>query len=344
MYCPKCGKENPDDAQLCHSCSSVLTSTPAQAPVLGVKTSGLAIAALILGILSIFTLGLTAIPAIILGIISLVTIEKSGGRKTGRGFAIGGIVVPVLAVPVLSMIILMPALQRVRKQAQAVICQTNLKQWGLIFAMYTGDNNGYFFSGEGRDNGRWWMDPLHPYYRDSTLFLCPMDTKPYNEGGQNPFGAWTTPKGDSGSYGMNGWIYNPQQGKTELWGHEPIENYWKNTNVMSAGNIPVFMDAMWFEAWPRQADKPPPDEDWLKDKVNQNEMSANENEMRRFCINRHVGFVNSVFMDYSVRKAGLKELWTLRWHRNYNTNGPWTMAGGVQPSDWPQWMRNFRDY
>jgi uncharacterized membrane protein YvbJ len=81
MYCPKCGRENPDDAQLCHSCSSVLTSTPAQVQALGVKTSGMAIAALVLGILSIFTLGLTMIPAIILGIISLVTIEKSGGLR-----------------------------------------------------------------------------------------------------------------------------------------------------------------------------------------------------------------------------------------------------------------------
>ncbi len=96
MYCPKCGKENPDNAQLCHSCSSVLTSTPAQAPALGVKTSGLAIAALVLGILSFFSLGLTAIPALIFGIISLVKIEKSGGRITGRGFAIAGIVTPVL--------------------------------------------------------------------------------------------------------------------------------------------------------------------------------------------------------------------------------------------------------
>ena len=127
MYCSKCGKENPDDAQLCHSCSSVLTSTPTQAPALSVKTSGMAIAALILGILSIFTFGLTAIPAIILGIISLVIIEKSGGRITGRGFAIGGIVVPVVAVPVSLMIILMPALNRVKKQARTVACMANLK-------------------------------------------------------------------------------------------------------------------------------------------------------------------------------------------------------------------------
>jgi hypothetical protein len=49
-------------------------------------------------------------------------------------------------------------------------------------------------------------------------------------------------------------------------------------------------------------------------------------------------------MDWSVRKVGLKELWTLKWHRNFDTSGPWTKAGGVKPDDWPKWMRNFRDY
>jgi len=338
MYCPKCGKENPDNAQLCHSCSSVLTSTPAQVQALGVKTSGMAIAALVLGILSIFTLGLTMIPAIILGIISLVTIEKSGGRKTGRGFAIGGIVVPVVAVPVLLMIILMPALNRVKKQAQAVSCQAILKQWGLIFSMYTQDNNGYFFSGEGRDSGRLWIEPLRPYHRSNkVLLLCRASIKPYIEGGQNLFGAWTTPEGDSGSYGLNGWICNPQQGKTELWGHGPIENYWRTPKVQSAHNIPVFLDAMWVNAWPKSTDQPPEWEKWQEDKVN-------INEIRCFCVNRHTGFVNGLFMDYSVRKVGLKELWTLKWHRQFDTNGPWTRAGHVQPSDWPEWMRYFRDY
>jgi prepilin-type processing-associated H-X9-DG protein len=63
-----------------------------------------------------------------------------------------------------------------------------------------------------------------------------------------------------------------------------------------------------------------------------------------FCINRHTGYSNALFMDWSVRKVGIKELWTLKWHREFDTQGPWTRAGGVQPSDWPPWMRNFRDY
>jgi hypothetical protein len=51
-----------------------------------------------------------------------------------------------------------------------------------------------------------------------------------------------------------------------------------------------------------------------------------------------------LFMDWSVRKVGLKELWTLKWHTLFDTEGPWTIAGGVWQSDWPEWMRNFKDF
>jgi len=63
-----------------------------------------------------------------------------------------------------------------------------------------------------------------------------------------------------------------------------------------------------------------------------------------FCINRHDGYVNGLFLDWSVRKIGLKELWTLKWYAEFDRAGPWTKAGSVQPEDWPQWMRRFKDY
>ena len=66
--------------------------------------------------------------------------------------------------------------------------------------------------------------------------------------------------------------------------------------------------------------------------------------MGGFCINRHNEHVNSLFLDWSARKVGLKELWTLKWHRDWDTAGPWTKAGGVLPEDWPHWMRGFKDY
>jgi len=51
-----------------------------------------------------------------------------------------------------------------------------------------------------------------------------------------------------------------------------------------------------------------------------------------------------IFMSWSIRRVGLKELWTLKWHRTYNTAGPWTKAGAVQAENWPPWMRRFKDY
>jgi prepilin-type processing-associated H-X9-DG protein len=62
------------------------------------------------------------------------------------------------------------------------------------------------------------------------------------------------------------------------------------------------------------------------------------------CINRHNGGINMLFMDGSVRKVGLKELWTLKWSRDFDIAGPWTLAGGVRPEAWPAWMQRFKDY
>jgi hypothetical protein len=49
-------------------------------------------------------------------------------------------------------------------------------------------------------------------------------------------------------------------------------------------------------------------------------------------------------MDWSIRKLGLKELWTLAWSPDFNVNGPFTRAAGMQAEDWPAWMRRFKDY
>jgi len=71
--------------------------------------------------------------------------------------------------------------------------------------------------------------------------------------------------------------------------------------------------------------------------------SDGTNETRRFCMNRHSGHMNFVFMDWSVRKVGLKELWMLKFHRMWNTANRFTTLGGVTAEDWPQWMRRFKD-
>jgi prepilin-type N-terminal cleavage/methylation domain-containing protein/prepilin-type processing-associated H-X9-DG protein len=84
----------------------------------------------------------------------------------------------VIAIIALLMGILMPALQRVRKQAKGVTCRNNLRQVGLAFNMYTGDNEGKF-----PRNGGVWIVRFLPYiggqgdedkdYREMGVYNCP---------------------------------------------------------------------------------------------------------------------------------------------------------------------------
>ncbi|MHC4558122.1 MAG: DUF4190 domain-containing protein [Planctomycetota bacterium] len=140
MYCPKCGTENADNAQVCKSCGLSLTgiATQAAGPA---KTSGLAIAALVCGILSVFTCLFTAIPAIVLGIVSLVKISNSAGRLKGTGMAIAGIVTPVAALPLMALLlgILMPALARTRQIAFRMVCGTNMSGLSKAMMIYAND-------------------------------------------------------------------------------------------------------------------------------------------------------------------------------------------------------------
>jgi len=168
MFCPKCGVENQEDAKLCSSCSWVLTSVGPTAPAPDAKTSALAVASLVLGILGFCTFFITAPLAIILGIISIFKIEKSNGQLKGKGLAIAGITLPaiglMLAVP---MAALLPALGRARSLAQRAACMSNLKQLGIAAIMYADDNNEQYPTADK------WCDLLEPYYKNNNILICP---------------------------------------------------------------------------------------------------------------------------------------------------------------------------
>jgi len=255
-----------------------------------------------------------------------------------RGFTLVELLV-VIAIIALLMSILMPALARVRKQAKVVICQSNLRQWGSIFSMYTADNDGSFQEGwDTVGTSNWWMDATKAYYMDyPEIFFCPVaanKTKKAAEGDVN-FGiwddAWLENKGYQGSYGINGWVENK---RVEIYPYmRPMR--WRTDRVSGAGNVPLFLDAPWIDCWPEHNDDPPPLDNLFWQQGEQ---------MARFCKNRHDGYINGVFLDYSVRKIGLKEMWLLKWNRDFSLQGPWTTVGGVKPADWPEWMQGFKDY
>jgi prepilin-type processing-associated H-X9-DG protein len=240
----------------------------------------------------------------------------------------------------------MPALKRVKDQAKSVMCQSRLREWGLLHKFYTDDNNGYFYRGWGVGETDLWMNAMRPYYKDNwDMLLCPTAKREMRN--SSDFGTFkaayrtiATPGGGSHryvfSYSENSWINYMTSDR----GARLVEWFWKNAyNVQGANNIPVFGDATWHDAWPLDTDPPTltPDAYGIGDK-------GTTGEMNHFVINRHNGFINMLFMDWSVRPVGLKENWTLQWHRTFNIAGPYTKAGGVQPNEWPEWLKRFKDY
>ena len=274
--------------------------------------------------------------------------------KNMKAFTIIELLV-VISIIMLLMAILLPVAQQVRNQARAVVCQTNLRQWGTIFFMYTEDNNGRFVSKH--NEGLWFLrgsylpegdpnkPPIYTYVNAKGIACCPMAVRAGNNGefsaisvflgilqyeikgtGGTTFEAWEItspiPKFRC-SYGFNDRLFSHRQWK--LYRFPPLQN-WKGLEVTSIQNrdkIPIFLDADYYSA-----------------QVNE----YGYINKGGFCINRHNGHVNGLFLDWSVRKIGLKELWTLKWSDDFDTAGPWTKAGGVQPEDWPGWMRGFKDY
>jgi prepilin-type N-terminal cleavage/methylation domain-containing protein len=277
-----------------------------------------------------------------------------------KGFTLIELLV-VIAIIALLMAILIPSLEKAREQAREAVCKSNLKHWGIVWSMYTDTNDGFF--GEGwyptSDKEHQWMNTLKPYYSDVDLLLCPAATLPLWEitsSGDVSAGpgttaifraAWGRFSDDTpwpgyenavGSYAENAWIGNPPSAEYNEQNEDPdkpLDYYWRTPNVKNPDNNPLILDCWWMGGFPKHTDYPPAyatDWQWWP-------------EMCRYVIARHGWAINACFFDYSVRKVGLKQLWSLKWHRNFRTDlGPDDDAPCGSSGGWPCWLNRAKDY
>ena len=117
-----------------------------------VKTSGLAVCSLVLGILSLMCFGaFTGLPAIVCGHIAQSSIKNSNGTISGSGLAIGGLITGYIGtilttIAVLGIIagMMLPAVSMARERARRTQGMSNLKHIGLSCQMYAIDNDEKF--------------------------------------------------------------------------------------------------------------------------------------------------------------------------------------------------------
>ena len=237
-----------------------------------------------------------------------------------------------------------------QQKAKEIICLSNMKQWHEIFTAYANDNDGFFPPDYYYENGYAyrcdWYEVLEPYYKDRKMLLCPSAIKvryvdqsgnPMNghEGGVDPYCSYLGGNYKI-SYCFNGWM-SPTIEQTPIYSR-PAELRWANINTLvQPDTIPMIADSIGhLRKFPQAYTTPP--------SYRYEPVISTDDRLNEFCIDRHGPakdpYINSAFADGCARNVGLKELWTLNWHRNWQQQ-----RQDYQPViSWPQWMQDFTDY
>lgn len=239
------------------------------------------------------------------------------------------VVISIIAVLIA---LLLPALARARALANTMVCESNLRQFGIAGQEYLDEYHVFFANSLPGPN---WL--IEYYDFDPNIMaarFCP-DAPPLtvipnqlqfgwgqqgnsltpwiclNENWMQPYPA-STPTTWSSSYAVNTFMIN-------LGSSAPLAysvSYYQDYNSPQPTLIPFIADCNWYGAWPDGGDAPPPDltGNWA--------VVTPGSQMARYCMARHGDAINVDFLDGHAETVPLRNLWTLKWHAHWDTPSP----------------------
>lgn len=244
----------------------------------------------------------------------------------------------VISIIALLLAILMPALGKVKKKAQSVVCKSNLKQLQLAAFLYANDYDSKFFA----YGDAVYLKYLAPYigevdsarYCKSSKVSSRIESEladlksgagwPALMGSADETWGWwyNTVDPEYGSYTFNGYLY---PNLTQYFPQFAENSFSSTAQIRNMYETPVFTDGVWVDTWPLDNEITAPQDFDIA--MGHGHRWQGGHYMWRIITNRHGKTTNISFADGHVDSINLSDLWTLHWSRDFEKTNDVSIPG-----------------